>query len=282
VSGPSPTRPGAFTTLSVNGANLTVNLELNEGATISGRVRIDDTQHRSAAADPPAGQAMRWTSGLASTGISTRLDYAGSLSMVSAPGSRPVVAEDGTFTMTGLRGRISFFASGPGMLKAVLLGGRDVTSTPIELAGHERLDGLELVLTTEVGRIEGRVLDASGVPALRHVVMAIPDDPARLFPNSPYVRNAMTLERAADLATFSQAVGAPTLGTGARAPGDFAMTMLLPGRYRLVALDRSSMPTGVPDVETLRAMASRGTAVTIEAGKTATVELRPTTLPARK
>lgn len=270
---PAEGRPGAFTALSVDGADLTVDLALNEGATVSGQVRLEGPADAppNDRADPLAA-AVRWPpGGLTATRIFVNQDPAFPLAIVGSFGIRPpVVAEDGSFTVGGLRGWLRFGAIGSGILKAILLNGRDITATSMELEGNERIEGLEIVLTRDVGVLQGRVTDRAGNPVAA-VVVAFPDDDTRWYPGSPFVRTA----RAAGPTAAQVQPAMSAAGHATSPPGSFTISPgLLPGRYRVVAIEPSSgsgMPT---DGATLTALAPDATTATIEAGRTTVVDLR--------
>jgi hypothetical protein len=272
TGGPAQTRPGAFTRVSVDGDDLTVNLELNDGATIAGRVRMEEST--SAPSDPLAAAAdglVRPAGGVQRAQVYANQDPTGPLGLIGSSGGRPsAVTEDGSFTLSGLRGRLRLTASGPGVLKEILLNGRDITAETLELSGTERLEGLEIVLTREIGVLQGRVVNHAGEPVPAMVVV-FPDDEARLFPGSPFMR----VIRTAGLSPAPARPDAPAPRVSPLPPGSFTLgTGLVPGRYRVVAFDLAANARMPPDVETLRELAPNATRVTIEAGRTAVVELR--------
>ncbi len=272
AGGPAQTRPGAFTQVTVDGNDLTVNLELNDGATVSGRVRIEESA--SAPSDPLAaatGGLVRPAGGVQRAQVYASQDPTGPLGLIGSSGTRPsAVAEDGSFTLSGLRGRLRLNASGPGVLKEILLNGRDITGESLELSGTERLDGLEIVLTREIGVLQGRVVNHAGEPVPAMVVV-FPDDEARLFPGSPFMR----LIRTAGPSPGPTRPDAPAPRVSPLPPGSFSVGPgLVPGRYRVVAFDLATNARMPPDVETLRELAPNAARVTIEAGRTAVVELR--------
>jgi hypothetical protein len=271
-SDPTPPRPGGIVPVHVGSTNISVDLELNLGATVSGIVRVEG---QAPAADTSVPGSKPIDAPSAPTVAPRLVTSSGSIMMAFAPG-RPVQAsEDGSFVLTGLRGQFLFNASGPGALKSVRLNGRDVTGTPIELAGTENLDGLEVTLTRDVGVIRGRVLGQDGQPYGQALVMAIPTERERVFPLSPFVKSTGTVDTTLMPSVRVPAGESNPMRTAeVRSTGDFTLPPLVAGRYRLVAYDRTTGPVGIPDIEEIRRIAATGTAVTVDSGKTLAVDVK--------
>ena len=104
-----------------------------------------------------------------------------------------------------------------------------------------------------------------------------PHDPVRLAGGGAY-RSRRSAGRGASGHTPAGQLSHRRSAT--RPPGSFLIGPgLLPGSYHVVAIE-PSVGSGIPtDRATLKALAPRATPVTIEAGRTAVVELRLTTLP---
>ena len=75
---------------------------------------------------------------------------------------------DWTFRIVNMNGQYLFRVSGlpdDWRLGAVLHGGRDIIDTPLPFArGNPDVEGVQLVLTRKVGRLEGNVLDGNAAP----------------------------------------------------------------------------------------------------------------------
>jgi hypothetical protein len=134
------------------------------------------------------------------------------------PGPQAVRA-DWTFEIANLDGPFLFRITGlpePWMLRAVRLGGADVTDAPVQLppaAGD--LKGLQLVLSrTAGGRVSGLVTDAAGAARADSTVVVFGVDSATWTPGSRFVRGV----RPAD-------------------DGRFAASGLPAGRYYAIARD---------------------------------------------
>lgn len=134
-----------------------------------------------------------------------------------------VVSQDLTFTMRGIHGELLLRASGPGMqLKAVNVGGRDVTDTPYEFKNGDRVT---LVMTTRVSSLEGVVTDAAGKPATETAIVVFSEDKDSWRMNATRTRRSMT-----------------------DPSGKYRLTGLLPGRYFIIAVPRERTIFG-PNVD---------------------------------
>jgi hypothetical protein len=101
-------------------------------------------------------------------------------SAATGPQPNARVDRDGTFVLSGVpAGQHLIRSAGGGRgwsLKSVMLGGRDVTDTPIELRSGETLTNLTLVFTDTVNEISGTVTNAQGAPAPEYTVLAFSTD----------------------------------------------------------------------------------------------------------
>ncbi len=102
----------------------------------------------------------------------------------ASPGMRPPssdsnngrIADDGSFTVKGGYGKMLFRAGSPGwLLKSVSLNGVDMTDVPYDSSRGDIKD-LEIVLTDRLQELSGTVVNASGRPATRYVVVVFPSD----------------------------------------------------------------------------------------------------------
>jgi hypothetical protein len=100
------------------------------------------------------------------------------------------VAADFTFTLRRLAGELIVRPNGGlnnWFLKAVLLGGRDVTDVPTEF--HAEDSGrLEVLLTTRASEVTGNVTNEQGEPPVNCTVVLFGEDKATWFPSSTRVR----------------------------------------------------------------------------------------------
>ena len=170
------------------------------------------------------------------------------------------VADDGSFELTGLFGRVLVKAEGAPprgyVLKSVLYAGRDITDVLTEFDGNPAHD-LQVVYTSRTAELSGRVLDDAGNPVTQASVVRFPADPAR-WKNLP-----------------GFAFGAASRN------GTYRLSQLPAGEYFVVAL-----PAGAPrelvfpeDYERLAAVGER---ITLLENDRRIGDLRLTPIPPRK
>jgi hypothetical protein len=186
----------------VAGADLgNVSVVLTPGATVSGTIAFD----------PNASTTPRSLAGFRVT--------VPALDPLPVAGNQPArVNEDGTFTVAGIPpGRHAIRAPSPPapwVLQAVIVDGRDVTDTPIELGAGQRVTGVQVVFTDRVTELVGSVRDERGDPVIGFTVIAFSTDPATWRAQSRTIHAAQPDQ------------------TGA-----FRIRGLPPGSYYLVATD---------------------------------------------
>ena len=274
--GPNAINEGAVVPVSVNGDDVAVSVQLNRGATVSGKVVVEGklpeaTTTLSVDGRPPT-QARVVVSARQATNFTNAY-------MPGTSSGRPEpMRDDGTFELTGLRGTFRLMASGSrAVLKSARQGGRDILETPLELTGTENITDVELVLTTEVGSIDTTVTNAKGEPAAGAYVIIFSDDATRWFEASPYVRQSRTSSGTTGILSSSAATPASGPGTPAAnaEPGHVIIRTLIPGRYGVIALESGAGISGPAyDSEALEKVRSRATFVTVATGETATVQLQ--------
>lgn len=235
----------AYLRVRVTGDDLSLRIQTNRGATLSGRVVAEGAESGGREAVPSA--AVSWMPSDV-PGLRVRP----SASLLTRGG------EDGAFTLTGLRGRGSLKATNaPMAVKEVTVGGEDVTGGAMELAGTECIDDALIIMTRRTSRIRGTVTDADGKPASAWVVL-FPANPEQWVPLSPHVHTARTQR--------------PAAATPARQPVTFMLSAIPPGHYFIAAVDTDAAPW--LDRRSLDWLRSRATAVTLEDGKTTAVGLK--------
>jgi hypothetical protein len=226
----------------------------------------------------------------------------------TSSGRGATAADDGTFELKGLRGNLRIVGSGPRLaLKTVRMGTQDILAKPLELVGTEHITDIEVVMTSEVGTIEGAVTNAKGEPAAGAFVLMFSDDQTQWFEASPYIRQSTAATTPVGSSTPGTPPGASPGGAsgtpvspggslpatipgaspsssgsqvlvgggGSRmAPGSFSLQTLLPGRYGVVAFERSGNSAPAYDPEALEKLRPRATWVTVRAGESAHAEVR--------
>jgi hypothetical protein len=175
VNAGGPDGEGAVTSITVGNEDLSgVSLVTNKGASITGTL---------VAAEGTVAK-------LPATGLQIMAQPARFEPMVGFSPGR--VETDGTFRVTGLRGRRLFRVTNlppSWTLKAVLLNDSDITDTPIEFKGNDETSGLQIVVTDKVSEVNGKVTDAKGQPTRDYTVIIFPEDSARWSFPSRFVRS---------------------------------------------------------------------------------------------
>ena len=200
--------PGEMASVPINLASDLDNLFVvtSPGATITGQIFFEQ--------GPPAQMP---------TGIRVTASAGNPDEMMGMPTPQAAtVTPDLTFTMKGMLGEFLLRTSAPNQyLKAVMVGGDDVSDTPHEFKNGERVT---LVLTSRASTLEGNVTDAEGKPTIDSGLILFSED------KSTWRMNSLKTRR-----------------TGTDQNGHYRMTGLLPGRYFVAAVprDRLSIPFGV-------------------------------------
>jgi hypothetical protein len=263
-------REAGYAPVTVNGEEVPVVIQTNVGATVSGRVVLEGTPPAQAGAPGSTGRQgqIRVTARPASDVART---------FPTGDQSSATVRPDGSFTLTGLRGPTQFSAtSGRAALKEVRRGASDISGHPLELLGTERVDDLVIVMTYDTGGIQGSVEDDSDQPMPDAVTLVFPDDPDKWNAVSPFIRTARVAAAARDGASLAGAtpgVVATTAASSVAGAAGFQVAMLPPGRYVVATFADGGVPSA-PDRATLERLRELGSAVTVEAGQTATVKVK--------
>ena len=160
--------------------------------------------------------------------------------------------DDGTFTRIGLTGSASGWtgAGGQWFLKAVMLGGRDVTDTPISFSSGVVIDGLQVLITQKRTGVSGRVRDEQDAPVSGYTAVIFADDPERWTPGSRFVATA-----------------------DAAPDGRFTIDGLPPGRYVAAAVERLD-PGQDHDRAFLGRLKARAASLILREGEMKTFNLR--------
>jgi hypothetical protein len=193
---------GTFTVVNVSPGNYTLTVNAGgmagpdaEGATASITVGNEDLTGINLVTSK--GTTMTGTIVLA-PGATGKLTMQGIQVFPQSPRFEPMfgmgpgrVDSDGTFRVTGLRGRRLFRLMNvppTWSLKAVMLNGQDIIDTPIEFKDDDDLSGLQMVVTDRVSEVNGRVTGDRGEPTRDYTVVIFPEDSAKWTYPSRYVR----------------------------------------------------------------------------------------------
>jgi Carboxypeptidase regulatory-like domain len=175
-AGGGPDGESAVVSVTVGNEDLSgLNLVTGKGASLSGRIAAA----AGSTGEPPL------------AGLQVFAQPARFEPMMGAAPAR--VESDGTFRVTGLRGRRLFRVNGlppTWVVHAVRLNGQDVTDTGVEFKGEASGEGLEIVLTDRVSEINGKVTTERGEPTREYTVVVFPEDNAKWTFPSRYVRAA--------------------------------------------------------------------------------------------
>jgi hypothetical protein len=169
--------------------------------------------------------------------------------------SRALVHDNGAFELRGLSGpALIRIANAPPewVLKAVRLGGVDITDTPYDFSASDTLPALEIEVTNVTTQIAGQVTDGRGTALKEYAVLVFSDDQTRWGPHTRYVQ-----------------VGRPDQR------GFFQIRGLPAGEYLTVALEASEYRRGW-DPELLTGLKSRAVSFAIRDGETRQLSLKLT------
>jgi Carboxypeptidase regulatory-like domain len=158
-----------------SGDELEVPIILFPGASISGTVAFEG-------ADPPDMSRIRVTAPSAESG--------GTL----GPNPNAKVDKDGSFTLEGVSVGSHWIRSAGQTngwaLKSVLVSGRDLIDTPIELRSGQALGSVSLVFTNKRQEINGTVTNEQGQPVTDYTVLAFAVDPDHWRPLTRHIGTA--------------------------------------------------------------------------------------------
>jgi hypothetical protein len=160
--------------ITVGGEDLAgVVLVLAPGATMSGIV---------------SAQAVRSTTPPDLTQVRVTVQPADAGVFGGAPASR--VQKDGTFTMSGIpTGPFLVRAQAPRgwTVKSIIVDGREVVDSPIDVRAGQKLAGASIVLSDRQTEINGVVADRQRTPVTDYTVLAFPADSALWTPWSRHI-----------------------------------------------------------------------------------------------
>ena len=151
----------------VTGTDLTgLEIATTRGTTVTGRVVFEGTAPRT---ETGALAQRRVTAAPVDSNARVSLS-------ISDPLANGVVDDVGNFRLAGVAGRVFFdYPAMPGwMLKSVLVGGEDFTDRPIDLAGRDTVDDVQITMTDKLTGVSGHVTDVRGQLLRDYVVVILP------------------------------------------------------------------------------------------------------------
>jgi hypothetical protein len=170
-------KEAAYVNVSIHEADVSLNVQTNTGARVSGRILIDGLpaapsgpplENVSVSSNPPLGK------------------YGPTYARV------PLVLPRGTdrFELTGLRGPMVLHADiSGGTLLSIQRGGEEIAGRTQEFVGTETIDDVVVALTTQIAQVDVTVTRASSRGEPEPVlVMLFAEDPARWPRGSRYAR----------------------------------------------------------------------------------------------
>jgi hypothetical protein len=221
----------------VGGADVSgVSLVLSKGATARGRIRFD-------AGDPP--QGLRPSQVFVTPALVDQQRHGFDMSIGS-----PVVRDDWTFELHGLKGRgfLRAGAMGDWQLKRVRREDVDVTDTLLDFSTD--VEGLEIELTRQVTTVSGGVSDDRNGVALDTTVIVFADDPGKWAPHSRFIESARPDQQ-----------------------GRFTVRGLPPGSYVAIAVGYLE-PGEERDPDLLQEWRQHGTRFVLSEGETHALDLK--------
>jgi len=239
--------------LTVTGSDMPgLDLQMETGATIRGRITFEGNGLRGASEHIRVRARQTDLIGTGSRGARVAQDWTFELEgLVGSYVFRPDILADLVVNRADPRAS-RYRVENPAWrwtLKAVRLDTRDITDVPLVLAPGDEVDGLELVLTDEVGRISGTVRRSEGRPGRVPVILVFAAD-SRQWALPARYETTFPLDRV-------------------RA---FRTKALPPGDYLVVALGSRSGLT-LDDPELLEELRPLATPVHLEAGETVELTL---------
>lgn len=251
------TGEGGYAAVTVNGDTRNITLRTNKGAVLSGRV-VQGGYTRGAPR-PPGPPPIRMIAVRPADAFTAAATW-GQYRLFAN------VASDWTFELAGLRG--AFMLDANQARRAMVGGVQDVTTTPIEVSGTERVT-VVLESAGPVAPLSGLVSDAGGRPVAGAWVFLIPEDPALSAVASPLIRTTRSaVPKWSPPIMMSDGIAQDRTGV----PGSFEFTAPL-GRYLIAAFPASGWMPPL-DRETIERLRQAATPVEVNSVQKANVTVR--------
>jgi hypothetical protein len=213
-------------------------ITVGPGTSVSGRIVFDGPA--------PASAAM--------SSVRVQMANAGGFTVpgVQAASRATSIDTDGRFGFAGLSGRVivEMTPLEGWMMKSVVVGGRDITNSVLDVGNRESVTNVVITLTNKVTSVEGRVTDERGQSVRDYAVVIVPAEPY-------------------DAAIATRRIRAIRPG----AEGTFTTRGLMPGRYLALAVE--ALEEGrqyAPEFQ--QQVRRRGQEFTLGEGESSTLNLR--------
>ena len=245
----------AYVNVTVGNEDLSLNVQTNTGASVSGRVIVDGrplgdeaisaAQNVSISANRPVGQ------------------YGFSYAEVPLA---PVRGSD-RFELRGLRGPMVLHAEiTRGMLVSIRRGGQEIAGKTLTLVGTENIDDVVIEFTMKTARLDVTVTGTSAPDASERVLVVLfAEDPSRWHDGHLRYSRVNVARRS------------PRLSEKEKTEPHTDLTRIVPGQYRIIAIHDPDIyyPTEAAILEKLHPLA---TPVTLVAGEPAKIRIGVTRL----
>jgi len=233
----------AYANVTVADRDLSLNVQTNTGARVSGRVLVD-------------GAPLTAVAGVGSVSVWAHRPW-GHLGMSYAEVPRAESQGTDRFELRGLRGPMVLEANiGAGTLVSIKRAGQTIAANALDLIGTETIDDVVIEFTRKMARLEVAV-DGTGAVEPQPVLLALFSDDPSLW--------------AQGHVQYARASAAPKFGE--RGPySHVTLPPMVPGRYRIIAIPdpEISYPEDTTILEKFRPFA---TLVTLVDGQTAKINL---------
>jgi carboxypeptidase family protein len=233
----------AYVDVTVADKDLSLNVQTNTGARVSGRVLVD-------------GVPLTGVEGVGFVSVWAHRSWQ-HLGMSYAEVPRAEVRGTDRFELRGLRGPMVIEAdSGVGTLVSIKRAGRIIAGNALDLIGTETIDDVVIEFTRQIARLEVAVTGTGAVDPEPVFLVLFSDDP------SLWAQGHVEYTRAT----------VPPKSGERRADSRITLPSMVPGRYRVIAIPdpEISFPEDTAILEKLRPLA---TLVTLVDGQTVKINI---------
>lgn len=222
----------AYVKVTVAEKDLSLNVQTNTGARVSGRILVD-------------GVAPSVGGGLASRNVDVwaRLPY-GQWGIKYADGQSTRTQGADRFELRGLRGPMLLEASiGFGTVASIKVAGEPIAGKALDFIGTEAIDDVVIEFTTKTAQLRVIVTGTSAIDDPEPVLLILFADDPSLWRN-----DTGQYARAAAVRPSPRELGNDNVDS------DITLPPVVPGRYRIIAIHDPEMsyPTGTAILEKLR------------------------------